>query len=54
MEPTITNQTNANDTLKRLAVNNHWTGLVEWTTGMDYWTDLSKNHIMPSNELVIL
>ena len=22
------------------AVNNHWTGLVEWTTGMDYWTDL--------------
>ena len=22
------------------AVNNHWTGLLEWTTGMDYWTDL--------------
>ena len=20
------------------AVNNHWTGLLEWTTGMDYWT----------------
>ena len=28
------------------AVNNHWTGLLEWTTGMDYWTDLfcAKNH----------
>ena len=22
------------------AVNNHWTGLLEWTTGIDYWTDL--------------
>ena len=28
------------------AVNNHWTGLVEWTTGMDYW-----NHFMLSNEI---
>ena len=28
------------------AVYNHWTGLLEWTTGMDYWTDLfcTKNH----------
>ena len=25
---------------KSWAVNNHWTGLLEWTTGMDYWTDL--------------
>ena len=23
-----------------MAVNNRWTGLLEWTTGMDYWTDL--------------
>ena len=21
------------------AVNNHWTGLLDWTTGLDYWTD---------------
>ena len=21
------------------AVNNHWTGLPDWTTGLDYWTD---------------
>jgi len=23
----------------------HWTGLLDWTTGLDYWTDLfaSKN-----------
>ena len=20
------------------AVNNHWTGLLDWTTGLDYWT----------------
>ena len=22
------------------AVCNHWTGLVDWTTGLDYWTDV--------------
>ena len=22
-----------------VAVCNHWTGLVDWTTGLDYWTD---------------
>ena len=22
------------------AVTNHWTGLVQWTTGMDYWNGL--------------
>ena len=22
------------------AVNYHWTGLLEWTTGMDYWNGL--------------
>ena len=25
------------------AVYNHWTGLVDWTGGLDWWTDL-KNH----------
>ena len=23
-----------------LAVSNQWTGLLDWTTGMDYWNDL--------------
>ena len=23
---------------KMKAVNNHWTGLLDWTTGLDYWT----------------
>ena len=27
-----------------LAVYNHWTGLVDWTGGLDWWTDL-KNHL---------
>jgi len=22
------------------AVCNHWTGLHDWTTGLDYWTDV--------------
>ena len=25
------------------AVYNHWTGLVDWTGGLDWWTD-TKNH----------
>ena len=25
------------------AVYNHWTGLVDWTGGLDWWTDI-KNH----------
>ena len=25
------------------AVYNHWTGLVDWTSGLDWWTD-TKNH----------
>ena len=25
-------------------VSNHWTGLLDWTTGVDYWT-----HIEPQN-----
>ena len=23
-----------------LVVSNHWTGLLDWNTGMDYWTDI--------------
>ena len=23
-----------------MVVSNHWTGLLEWNTGMDYWTDI--------------
>ena len=23
-----------------LGVTNHWTGLLDWTTGLDYWTGL--------------
>ena len=31
---------------KELAVYNQWTRLLEWTTGMGYWTDLfcTKNY----------
>ena len=28
------------DSAKKMAVCNHWTGLMDWTTGRDYWTDL--------------
>ena len=31
------------------AVYNHWTGLVDWTGGLDWWTD-TKNHFYASNE----
>ena len=24
---------------KKIVVSNHWTGLLEWNTEMDYWTD---------------
>ena len=27
----------------QMAVYNHWTGLVDWTSGLDWWTDI-KNH----------
>ena len=28
-----------------MAVYNRWTGLVDWTSGLDYWTDrLSPEH----------
>jgi len=22
-----------------MVVSNHWTGLLDWNTGLDYWTD---------------
>ena len=25
------------------AVSNHWTGLVDWTGGLDWWTDTKNN-----------
>ena len=30
------------------AVNNHWTGLLEWNTGMDYWNDLCGPGAVPN------
>ena len=33
-----------------MAVYNHWTGLVDWTGGLDWWTD-TKNHFYASNEI---
>jgi len=24
---------------RKMVVSNHWTGLLDWNTGMDYWTD---------------
>jgi len=23
-----------------MVVSNHWTGLLDWNTGMEYWTDI--------------
>ena len=31
------------------AVNNHWTGLLDWTTGLDYWTDQFTKFILGLN-----
>ena len=36
-----------------LAIYNHWTGLVDWTGGLDWWTD-TKNHFYASNEIQML
>ena len=33
----------------KLAVYNHWTGLVVWTGGLDWWTDIKK-HFMTTNK----
>ena len=35
-----------------MAVNNHWTGLVDWTTGLDYWTGqiYHKSNNLTTNE----
>ena len=30
------------------AVNNHWTGLLKWTTGMDNWSDLKITFMLPN------
>ena len=30
-----------------------WTGLVDWTGGLDWWTD-TKNHFYASNEIHML
>ena len=33
------------------AVNNHWTGLLDWTTGLDYWTiNLTKRFQLRSKK----
>ena len=32
------------------AVYNQWTGLVDWTGGLDWWTD-TKNHFYASNKI---
>ena len=34
---------------KKRAVYNHWTALVDWTGGLDWWTD-TKNHFYASNK----
>ena len=32
---------------QKTAVYNHWTGLVDWTRGLNWWTD-TKNHFLHS------
>ena len=27
-----------------MVVSNHWTGLLDWNNGMDYWTDIFWFH----------
>ena len=34
----------------REVVYNHWTGLVDWTSGLDWWTD-NKKHFLASNKV---
>ena len=29
-----------NNRYNQLGVTNHWTGLLDWNTGLDYWTDI--------------
>ena len=40
-------------TRSKMAIYNHWTGLVDWTGGLDWWTD-TKNHFYASNEIQML
>ena len=37
---TVSGKGIASDSGKIKAVGNRWTGLVDWTTGLDYWTDV--------------
>jgi len=33
-----------------VVVSNHWTGLLDWNTGMDYWTDtFLRSHLNARN-----
>ena len=38
------------------AVNNHWTELLDWTTGLDYWTDqfYHKIHTWFENPCILI
>ena len=33
------------------AVHNHWTGLVDWTSGLDWWTTYFSPNFFSSEEL---
>jgi len=39
-----------------MIVNNHWSGILKWTTGLDYWIDLVvlKIIIMPTTRFTYL
>ena len=40
MPTTTTTTKTTTTTTTNKAVSNRWTGLLEWTTGMDYWNGL--------------
>ena len=44
--PIVSVRVSSTSVLRQKAVYNQWTGLLEWTTEMDYCTDLycTKNH----------
>ena len=35
--------------LSGMVVSNCWTGLLDWTTGLDYWTGLLDSHLTKSH-----
>ena len=35
-----------------MAVSVHWTGLLDWTTGLDYWTGLLDLPKLPYNTIL--